>query len=118
MTVALPNLDLVGKKEPPMKTVVALFADFEDARRAVQELDAAGVSRSDISVVAPQGHGRAVDVEALLDEPPAGEAAATGAGALIGAGFGLLAGLAAVTVPGVGIVAAAGPILTGGVLGA
>ena len=105
-----------------MKTIVALFDTFAEAQDAVQDLEAEGIGKGEISVVTsgqhaatsvPQSGPVATTADATADEP-----ASTGAGALIGAGLGILAGLAAVTIPGVGIVAAVGPIIAGGVVGA
>jgi hypothetical protein len=91
-----------------MKTVVGLFDSFAEAQSVVQELESNGFPAGDISLVAQK------DVLAESE----GDGTATGTGAAIGAGLGLLAGLAAVTVPGIGIVAAVGPIIATGILGA
>lgn len=89
-----------------MKTTVALFDTFSDAQGVVRELESAGFSPDHISMIAQSNAPRAED------------GSATATGAAIGAGLGLLAGLAAVTVPGVGIVLAVGPIIASGILGA
>ena len=91
-----------------MKTIVALYDAPQEARNAVRDLEASGFDRTKISLI--------VQRDVLGNDESDGEATATGAA--IGAGFGILAGLAAVTVPGVGVVAAIGPIIAGGILGA
>lgn len=91
-----------------MKTIVALLDTFQDARDAARDLEATGFKRDQLSLVAQR------DVLGADEE----EGSATASGAVIGAGFGLLAGLAAVTIPGIGVVAALGPIIAGGVVGA
>lgn len=84
-----------------MRTVTGLFDDYEDARRAVDELEAAGVPSDDISIVSNNVAG---------DRSYAAEGAGTGAGAgaVIGGAGGLLAGLGLMAIPGVGPVVAAG----------
>jgi len=90
-----------------MKTVIGLFDGFQDAQAVIRDLEGSGFNRDGMSVVAQHD---------VLEQEPDGGAA--GAGAVIGAGFGVLAGLAALAIPGIGLVAAIGPILAGGVLGA
>lgn len=90
-----------------MKTIVGLFDSFQDAQETVRDLEASGFNQDRMSVVTQH--------QVLAEEEDGG---ATGAGAVIGAGFGVLAGLAAVTIPGIGLVAAIGPIIASGVLGA
>lgn len=90
-----------------MKTVIGLFDSFIEAQAVVRDLESSGFGKSQISVVAQQ--------DAVSGNR---EGAATESGAAIGAGLGILAGLAAVTVPGLGIIAALGPIIAGGILGA
>lgn len=94
------------------QTITGLFDRYDDARRAVQDLEAAGVAHRDISIV---GHdeaqtrgntGRTSDD--MLD--PAAEDAGKGAGigAAVGGVGGLLAGLGLLAIPGIGPVVAAG----------
>lgn len=90
-----------------MKTIVGLFDSFQDAQETIRDLEASGFKQDRMSVVTQH--------QVLAEEQDGG---AAGAGAVIGAGFGVLAGLAAVTIPGIGLVAAIGPIIASGVLGA
>ncbi len=91
-----------------MKTVVGLFETLEQANEAWEALIGSGFEKGDISVIAHNG-----DVE-IHDE--ATTAGATG-GAILGGSLGILAGLAALTIPGVGPALVAGP-LVGGLVGA
>jgi hypothetical protein len=110
------------------KTVVGVFDSFGQAGDAVRALDAMGIDSGDVSIVAtdparqydwgsPAAGGARMqigDAEAgLIDAGDAGAAAAgTGAatGGVIGGGVGLLAGMAALAIPGIGPLFAAGPI--------
>jgi uncharacterized protein (TIGR02271 family) len=100
------------------KTVVGLFDDFNDAQRVVQELTKAGFSRNDISLVANDARGEYAGLSRSVgggkmdktEAEQAGSGALAGAG--VGAALGLLAGLAALAIPGIGPVIAAGPIAT------
>ncbi|RWF27471.1 MAG: hypothetical protein EOS65_02965 [Mesorhizobium sp.] len=89
-----------------MTTVTGLFDDYQDASDAVSELEAIGVPRDDISIVANNsGNWYRRD-----ETSEAGDDAAAGAslGALVGGAGGLLAGLGIMAIPGVGPVVAAG----------
>ncbi len=91
------------------QTLTGLFDDYDDARRAVQDLEAAGVPHRDISLVANNahgGHGANGDHAARASGDDAGKGA--GLGATIGGVGGLLAGLGMLAIPGLGPVVAAG----------
>jgi len=103
------------------KTVVGLFDDFASARSAAEQLEHAGVAREDISVIAGNESGKYKDYASGTGEVGKGVAGGAGAGAAIGGGLGLVAGLTALAIPGFGPIIAAGPIaaaLTGAGLGA
>jgi uncharacterized protein (TIGR02271 family) len=103
-------------------TISKLFDDHATAGRAVGELEAAGVPRSEISLVASNadnwyesGDHRAnrttdrVDRDADgVDDRAEGAGAGAGIGAAIGGTAGLLAGLGLMAIPGIGPVVAAG----------
>lgn len=99
-----------------MKTIVGLYDDIATARRVVEELAAAGFQRGDISLVANnQTTGTTTTGMTGGDGEAVAEGAAGGAlvgGALGGLG-GLLLGLGALAIPGIGPVVAAGPIVAG-----
>ncbi|MDQ2762390.1 MAG: hypothetical protein M3Y22_02510 [Pseudomonadota bacterium] len=108
------------------QTITGLFDSYDDARRAVQDLEAAGVAHRDISIV---GHDKR-DANGAALEPAAREAGAdasagAGVGATVGGVGGLLAGLGLLAIPGIGPVVAAGWLaataagaVTGAVVGA
>lgn len=101
-----------------MKSVVASFDSFAEARRVVEELDRGGVPASDISIVANNASGdyRVQDESALVSpDDTAGTAGSNvvgGAmtGGVIGGATGLLVGALALAVPGIGPIVAAGPV--------
>ena len=102
------------------RTVVGVFSDAGVMDRALGEIRDAGFSDDDVSVVR-QGDAPAPPMGA--GETKAGAGIATGATA--GAVLGGIAGLAALAIPGIGPLIAAGPIVaalsgaaTGGALGA
>ena len=88
-----------------MKTLTGLFDNYDDAKDVVGELEAMGIPRSDISLVASNSDGWFDD-----DRSDAGADAAGGAGigAVVGGAGGLLTGLGIMAIPGVGPVVAAG----------
>jgi hypothetical protein len=87
-------------------TVSALYDDYAAAKSAVADLESAGISRSDISVVANNVNNRYVDDRPSNAAADAG--AGAGVGAVVGGGAGLLTGLGLMAIPGVGPVVAAG----------
>lgn len=99
------------------RTVVALFDDFNSANAALRELVDNGFSRDDISMIASDNegeYGRYLETGRERDVDTSGAAAGAGVGAGIGAAIGglggLLIGLGALTIPGIGPVIAAGPL--------
>lgn len=89
------------------KTVAGVFDRFLLAEDAIQELKRAGFSQDDISIVTAD---RRSDAAASSDDTGKDLVAGAGAGAAIGGFAGLMLGLAALALPGVGPVLAAGPI--------
>ncbi len=94
-------------------TITRMFDSRTDAEAAVRQLEAAGVSHHDISLIAPNraaGEGRSfADTDGDRGDEAA-EGAGKGAvtGGALGAGAGLLAGLGLLAIPGLGPVVAAG----------
>jgi uncharacterized protein (TIGR02271 family) len=98
-----------------MQTVVGLFDRFEDAEKAVRELRDAGFRAENINLVARDTEGKFTrEVDARDEESGGAEGAAKGAGigAALGGIGGLLVGLGALAIPGIGPVVAAGPIIS------
>jgi hypothetical protein len=95
-----------------MKTVVGLFDYYQDAERAVSELNARGFTSADISVAARD----TTLQQRVVGDKDAAVAESAGAGAVGGAAVGglagLLVGLGAIAIPGIGPVIAAGTLAT------
>jgi uncharacterized membrane protein len=104
------------------RTVVALFDDYDTANSAVQELINNGFNREDISYMAndpsgdyarrlgiPQTGAAAQDVRKETTET-SGAGVGAGIGAAVGGIGGILIGLGALMIPGIGPVVAAGPL--------
>lgn len=104
-----------------MKTIVGLYDNRSDARDAVSELINAGYSRDDISLLATDSTGSTTDApsatmtsgETEADIPADDVVAGAVAGGAIGGLAGVMLGLGALAIPGLGPVIAAGPILAG-----
>jgi len=113
-----------------MKTVVGTYDNIQTAYAVANDLITAGYSRNDISVVANDAQkSYAPYVDTTYVDKNDDVAKGAGIGAAIGGLGGLLIGLGALTIPGVGPVIAAGPLLaaltgagvgavTGGIVGA
>ncbi len=92
-----------------MTTVTHLYDTYAEAERVVGQLEAAGVSHSDISIVGRNGTDTATNgttSPGTADHTGAGTGASLGT--IVGGGAGLLAGIGALAIPGVGPVIAAG----------
>jgi uncharacterized protein (TIGR02271 family) len=110
------------------KTVVGTYKDMDSAYNVVNKLVEAGFHRNSISIVAndvDEKYAPYVDRTTNMDDTAKG----AGIGAVIGGLGGLLLGLGALAIPGIGPVIAAGPIaaaltgagvgaVTGGIIGA
>lgn len=101
------------------KTLTYVYSDYASANRAMNEVKAAGLSDSSISIVASNADGwhkaRGKDIDPKHDKDRDGkddraEGAATGGGlgAIAGGAVGLATGLGLMAIPGVGPVVAAG----------
>jgi uncharacterized membrane protein len=95
-----------------MKTIAGLFDNYQDAEHAVNRLEKAGIAREHIGVLARD----AVLNERVLghEEESAAKGAGIGAvgGTAVGGLAGLLSGLSAITIPGLGPVLTAGAVIT------
>src|ERR1700688_991667 len=90
-----------------------LYTSVEHAERAVDTLIAAGFANSSISVLTPDTS-RTRDFAHHKDtKAPEGTAAGVTTGGVIGGTLGVLAGVGALAIPGVGPFIAAGPIMAG-----
>jgi hypothetical protein len=90
-----------------MRRITTLYDNYDDAVKTVEDLEAEGVSRGDVSVAPNNAENR---YQATHDTATAG--AVTGAaatvGGVLGGSAGLLAGLGVLAIPGIGPVVAAG----------
>ena len=95
-----------------MKASVYCIATTEgQADRIVRELQAVGFSNDDISVLFPDTRGTRDLGHEKHTKAPEGAATGAGAGGVLGGTLGLLAGIGALAIPGVGPLIAAGPIV-------
>jgi hypothetical protein len=95
------------------KMVVGVFNDFTAAQLMAPDLISAGVPKEAISVVAPDTSAEAARLFSSSTETPADDAAANvGTGVALGGLGGILLGAAALTIPGLGLLVAAGPLAT------
>jgi len=92
---------------------VAVFAIYSYLRSAEAGADAlvkGGFSTPDLSVLVPENLGTREMATEKFTKAPEGAAAGAGTGALLGGALGLLAGIGAIAIPGIGPLIAAGPI--------
>ncbi len=94
-----------------MRTIVALYDDFDVAKDVVEDLVEAGFKRENISIMANDAAGEYA-MHLKRDVEMVGQGDVSGAeGASFGAVVGGLVGLGAMLIPGVGPVIAAGPLV-------
>jgi hypothetical protein len=109
--------------------VFGIYKTVELAERAVDRLSAAGFSQSDISVLLPDNQSTKEFAHEKNTKAPEGTTTGVTAGGVVGGTLGLLAGIGALAIPGLGPFIAAGPIMAalaglgvggavGGVIGA
>jgi hypothetical protein len=119
-------------------TISRLYNNYDDAKAAVANLEAAGVAHNDVSILASNADNWYSDNKVSTypdrdldgkDDRVEAAGAGSGVGAAVGGVAGLLAGLGIMAIPGVGPVVAAGWLVStlagaaaggaaGGVLGA
>ena len=104
--------------------VFAIFKNRKEVEESVNRLIADGFRDEDISVLLPENKGTKDFAHEKHTKAPEGTTAGAGAGAVVGGTLGLLAGIGALAIPGLGPFIAAGPIMgalagagTGGVVG-
>jgi heat induced stress protein YflT len=91
--------------------VFGIYPSYELAEAAVDSLKAEGFRATDISVLLPENVGTKDLAHAKASKAPEGASAGAGSGAVIGGTLGWLAGIGALTIPGIGPLLAAGPIV-------
>ena len=93
------------------KTVYAIINSEAQAARIVDNLVNSGFSPNDISVLFPDKGSTHEFSHEKNTKAPEGAVAGASTGGLLGGGLGLLAGIGALAIPGVGPLIAAGPLL-------
>jgi uncharacterized membrane protein len=103
------------------ESVICIAHSEAQAEIIVTQLKQAGFAYNDISVLFPDKIGKGHLSREHQTKAPEGAIAGVGTGGVLGGALGLMAGLGALTIPGVGPFMAAGPILaalSGAALGA
>jgi hypothetical protein len=93
--------------------VFGIFATAVEAERGVDTLIAAGFPSADISVLLPDTRATKDFAHQKDTKAPEGTTAGVTAGGIVGGALGVLAGMGALAIPGVGPLIAAGPIMAG-----
>jgi hypothetical protein len=88
-----------------------IYPSSVQAERAVDSLIAAGFSGNDISVLLPDNEGTRDFAHEKNTKAPEGTATGVVTGGAVGGTLGLLAGIGALAIPGIGPFIAAGPIM-------
>jgi hypothetical protein len=109
---------------PKNRVVYGIYRDRAQVGRAVDKLLAAGFRREDISILLPENLGTKEFGHEKHTKAPEGTVTGATAGGVVGGTLGLLAGVGALTIPGLGPFLAGGPIMAalagvgaGGVVG-
>lgn len=103
------------------KSVVCIVQDRVKAETVVDQLKSSGFSDNDLSVLFPDKQGTRDFAHEHNTKAPEGAVAGVGAGGALGGTLGLLAGIGALAIPGLGPFIAAGPLvaaLSGAAVGA
>jgi hypothetical protein len=93
------------------KAVMGIAQTYGQAETLVGQLQLAGFSNSDISVLFPNTSGTKDFAHEHNTKAPEGAVTGVGAGGVLGGTLGLLIGIGALTIPGLGPLIAAGPVL-------
>jgi hypothetical protein len=91
--------------------VFGIYKSRTQAEQAIERLISAGFSSNDISVLLADEHSTREFAHEKNTKAPEGAATGAAAGGVIGGTLGLLAGIGALSIPGVGPLIAAGPIM-------
>jgi len=93
------------------KSVMGIVDSVVDTEAILNSLQAAGVGTSDISVLLPDKGGTKDFAHEHNTKAPEGAITGAGAGGIAGGTLGLLAGVGALAIPGLGPFIAAGPLM-------
>ena len=91
--------------------VFGIYKSSAQAESAVDRVIAAGFSNNDISVLLPDTHSSKEFAHEKNTKAPEGTTTGVTAGGVVGGTLGLLAGIGALAIPGLGPFIAAGPIM-------
>jgi hypothetical protein len=97
--------------EDKKTAVFGIFKSTSEADRAASRLMSAGFSNADISLLASDIDGPRELAHEKNTKAPEGTTTGALTGGILGGGLGLLAGVGALAIPGVGPLIAAGPIM-------
>jgi hypothetical protein len=97
--------------ENKKKAVFGIYTTIAIADAATDTFVSSGFSASDISALLPENLGSKEIGTKKATKAPEGAAAGASSGAVLGGALGLLAGVGALAIPGVGPLIAAGPIV-------
>ena len=97
--------------EDKKTAVFGIYHSRAQAETGVDRLLAAGYSNDDISVLLPDNEGSKDFAHEKNTKAPEGTTAGVTTGGVVGGTLGLLAGIGALAIPGVGPLIAAGPIM-------
>jgi hypothetical protein len=103
------------------KAVMCIVQRHDQAEAIVAQLQSVGFTPNDISVLFPDKQGTKDFAHEHNTKAPEGAVAGAGTGGVLGGTIGLLAGIGALAIPGLGPFIAAGPLmaaLSGAALGA
>lgn len=93
------------------QAVVGLVTNESQAETLIKLLQAAGFPQGDISVLGPDRQSNRDFAHENNTKAPEGAIAGAGTGGAVGGTIGLLAGIGALAIPGLGMFIAAGPII-------
>lgn len=99
--------------EDKKTAVFGIYGNSAQAERAVDELVQAGFPSADISVLLQDYRGTRDFAHTKDTKAPEGTTTGVTAGGIVGGTLGVLAGIGAIAIPGVGPFIAAGPIMAG-----
>jgi hypothetical protein len=97
--------------ESKKTAVFGIYHNANQAERVVERLREEGFSNDDISVLLQDEQGSRDFAHEKNTKAPEGTAAGVTVGGVVGGGLGLLAGIGALAIPGLGPLIAAGPIM-------
>jgi hypothetical protein len=100
-----------SRMENKKTAVFGIYTTVASADLATDSLVKAGFSAADVSALLPENLGSKPIATEKNSKAPEGAATGAGSGAVLGGTLGLLAGIGALAIPGVGPLIAAGPIM-------